>query len=95
MVVANRIEYLFRIFLWGGMEENNKFHLANWQRVCSPIVLGGLGEQNLIFFNKALLGKWLWIYQLEEDSLWREVVDHQYGTNWQDGVLRRVRGRMM
>lgn len=79
MGVAKQIRNLFRIFLWEGMGKENKFHLENWQRVCSPITLGGLGVQNL---NKPLLGKWLQRYHLEGDSLWREVVDCKYGSDW-------------
>ncbi|KAG6631973.1 hypothetical protein CIPAW_13G126100 [Carya illinoinensis] len=75
--VANRIEKLFRAFLWGSLGEENKFHLVNWQRVIFPIVNGGLGVRDLNFFNKALLGKWLWSYQKEGDSFWREVIDQK------------------
>jgi hypothetical protein len=42
-----------------------KFHLVEWDRVCSPIDEGGLGIQNMRF-NQALLGKWLWHFVHEE-----------------------------
>ncbi|KAF5473466.1 hypothetical protein F2P56_010075, partial [Juglans regia] len=99
--VANRMEKLFRAFLWGGMGEENKFHLVNWQRVCCPFVNGGLGMRNLSIFNKTSVGKWLWRYQMKENSLWREVIDQKYGSEFfggwggGDGTLKRVGGRMV
>jgi hypothetical protein len=57
--VASRIEKLQRDFLWGGMGEEFKYHLVSWEKVCTPILNGGLGIRNLVLFNRALLGKWL------------------------------------
>jgi hypothetical protein len=69
--VANRLERLQMNFLWGGIVEEPKLHLVGWDIVCSPIKYGGLGVQNLVNFNEALLGKWLWRFVLEENLLWR------------------------
>ena len=46
--IAKRIERLQRNFLWGGMGEEAKIHLVNWDRVCTPIDQDGLGVRNLI-----------------------------------------------
>jgi hypothetical protein len=35
--VANRIEKLKRDFLRSGLDEEFKFHLVSWSKVCSPI----------------------------------------------------------
>ena len=59
MSVAHRLEKLQRDFLWGGLEDNHKFHLVNWKQTCTPLQSGGLGIRNMAVFNKALLGKWL------------------------------------
>ncbi len=56
-----------------------KYHLVSWDQVCSPISYGGLGVKNLILFNKALLGKWLWRFGSEESHLWRRVIAAKYG----------------
>jgi hypothetical protein len=57
--VAKRIEKIQWDFLWGGMNDEAKFHLVEWEKVCFPIDEGGLEIRNLRRFNQALLGKWL------------------------------------
>ena len=74
--VAKRIESIQCSFLWGGIGEEFKFYLVNW----SPIREGGLGIQNLRFFNRALLGKWLWRFVSELCAWWRKVVKAKYGS---------------
>jgi hypothetical protein len=80
MGVPNHLEKLQRDFLWGGIGDELKFHLVNWDTICSSKALGGLGVRNMVLFNKALMGKWLWRYALERDALWRKVVDFKYGS---------------
>jgi hypothetical protein len=79
--VANRLERLQRDFLWGDIGDEFKFHLVNWERICSPLKLGGLGIRNLLQFNRTLLGKWLWQYAMDRDVLWRLVVDAKYNSS--------------
>ena len=78
--VAHRIEKIQRDFLWEGMGGEFKYHLVNWDRVCTPIQCGGLGIRNLVTFNQALLGKWLWRYATEREALWRKIVELKYGS---------------
>ena len=73
--VAKRIEKLQCNFLWGGIGKEFKYHLMKWSMVCTSIKEGGLGIRNLLVFNRALLGKWLWCYGLERDDWGRVVVD--------------------
>jgi hypothetical protein len=80
--VASRIEKLQHDFLWGGMGEELKLHLVSWSNVCTPISEGGLGIRNLLIFNRALLGKWLWRYGIERDAWWRVAVDSKFGSLW-------------
>jgi len=54
--VTNRIEKLSRNFLWGGLDNESKFRLVNWKKVCT-LYLGGLGIRSLLTFNQALLRK--------------------------------------
>jgi len=93
--VATRLERLQRDFLWGGIGDEVKFHLVNWHKICNPIKSGGLVVQNLIQFNRALLGKWLWRYALERDALWRSVIEVKHVSMRVDGVQQRLWGHMV
>jgi hypothetical protein len=60
--VANRLDKIQKDFLLGGIGDEAKFHLVNWNKICTPLHAGGLGAHNFIQFNRSLLGKWLWRY---------------------------------
>jgi len=60
---------ILRFFLWGGINEELKFHLVKWLKICSPKQAGGLRVINLTKFNQALLGEWLWLYATEREAL--------------------------
>jgi hypothetical protein len=62
------MEKLQRDVLWGRLGEEFKYHLMSWSKVCTLISEGGLGIRNLMMFNCALLGKWLWHYEIEREA---------------------------
>ena len=76
--MANKIEKLQRDFLWG----DPKTHLLGWDKVCMPIANGGMGIRKLTTFNKALLGKCLWRFGIEENRLWRRVIALKFREEW-------------
>ena len=76
--LAHWMEKMQRDFSWGGLGDELKFYLVKWDTICNPIQCGGLGVRNLIMFNGALLGKWLWRYGHECEALWRQVIDCKY-----------------
>uniref|UniRef100_A0A2N9EK12 UDENN domain-containing protein n=1 Tax=Fagus sylvatica TaxID=28930 RepID=A0A2N9EK12_FAGSY len=51
--------------------------------------------RHLILFNRALLGKWLWRFGLEEEHLWRWVLVAKYGVErggWATNIPRGTHG---
>ena len=95
VAVANRLESIQRKFLWGSSEECFKHSLVAWEKVCSPLEMGGLGVRMLGHFNQALLGKWLWRFGQEGSSLWRRVIATKYGESqrgWTTKDCRRAHG---
>ncbi len=65
---------LQRDFLWGGLGEEKQFHLVGWDKVCLPLKHGGLAIKNLRLFKQALLGKWIWRFNIEQDLFWRKLL---------------------
>ena len=55
--VAVRMESIQRNFLWRSSDESFKYPLVDWENVCLPVELGGLGIRSVASFNQALLGK--------------------------------------
>ena len=81
--------------LWGSSEECFKHSLVTWEKVCSPLESGGLEVRNLVHFNQALLGKWLWRFGQEGTHLWWGVIATNYGESqggWNTKVCRRAHG---
>ena len=68
--------------MWEGLNEEFKYHLVKWDKVCSPIYEGRLGIKKLRVFNQVLLGKWMWGYAYEREVWWRIIVDAKYGSEW-------------
>uniref|UniRef100_A0A7N2MVH3 Amidase domain-containing protein n=1 Tax=Quercus lobata TaxID=97700 RepID=A0A7N2MVH3_QUELO len=52
----------------------------------------GLGVREVVYFNKALLGKWLRHFAMEEQALWRTVVASKYGCEWVGWSSKEVWG---
>ena len=90
--VAHRIEKLQRDFLWGGIGDEFKYHLVNWRIICAPIQQGGLGLRQIIPFNQALLGKWLWQFANERNAYWRKVIVCKYGCDRDGWYSKEGRG---
>ncbi|KAL5569671.1 hypothetical protein UlMin_026246, partial [Ulmus minor] len=79
--VAALLEKMMRQFLWDKEVGGKGKSLVDWKLVCTPKECGGLGIGNLLIRNKALLGKWLWRFPLEQHTLWAAVIRSKYGLN--------------
>jgi hypothetical protein len=87
----------FLILILLTYQKKKKYHLLEWDKVCTPIAEGGLGIRNIYRFNQALLGKWLWLWRFarKEGAWWRSVLVAKYGTDWggwRSGVISGTHG---
>ncbi|KAJ0733760.1 hypothetical protein HanPI659440_Chr11g0412041 [Helianthus annuus] len=64
-----------RKFLWTGSSNYNKMNWVAWEWVKWPKSKGGLCISRLKEVNEALLVKRGWRYRVENQKLWRKVVD--------------------
>jgi hypothetical protein len=88
--MAHHFEKLQLNFLWGGLGDGVKFQLVSWKTICEPIQSGGLGIKNFVRINIPLLGKWIWHFATETETLWRLVAATKYGSalgNWASRVM--------
>jgi len=83
IAVYNHIRRIQAKFLWGWGFEERKIAWVKWNKVCSPVEVGGLGIKDIECFNDALLAKWNWRYRLPGEGLWREILEARYG-NWRN-----------
>jgi hypothetical protein len=66
--------------LWGGTSgDGGKIPWISWKDVCRPKNEGGLGVKDLKWFNILLLAKWRWRLLVENDLLWKNVLEAKYG----------------
>ncbi|KAL4329123.1 hypothetical protein AHAS_Ahas13G0268600 [Arachis hypogaea] len=77
--ICYEIEKMQRKFVWGGDMENRKFHAVNWNTLCQPKYLGGLGFKKLETMNVAFLLKILWRIHIDKDALWVQTLVNKYG----------------
>ncbi|KAK3223169.1 hypothetical protein Dsin_010194 [Dipteronia sinensis] len=77
--VAQEIEKIQRIFLWGDGTAKRKLHGVRWEEVCKCKRNGRLGIRRILDKNKGLIAKWIWRYGVEDKSLWKRLISGKYG----------------
>lgn len=68
-----------RNFLWHGSCEKGGLMLQSWDSICNSKGEGGSGIKDVVLFNKALMSKWIWRCLSEEESVWKNPIQHIYG----------------
>ncbi|CAN1792677.1 Putative ribonuclease H protein At1g65750 [Linum perenne] len=91
--ICDSIDRKIRNFFWGSVEGARKIHNINWDTVCKPKCLGGLGLRNARDLNKAFLMKIVWGLIHNPSELWAKVLIAKYLKKTADGyVLARKSG---
>ena len=91
-VVSKRLEKIQRDFLWGGVTLERKPYTVRWETVCTNRDKGGLGVRRLSNLNRALLGKWIWIFAIESKAPLRAFISLKYGIEASAWFPKGVRG---
>lgn len=62
-------------FLWHGtLPQSSKACLVNWDLVCTPKQMGGLGVMDLRTFNNALLMKWRCHWESPKQTVCKHII---------------------
>lgn len=75
---CNDIDKVCRNFLWGHGDNSRKIHTINWNDVCRPREVGGLGLRKAQDFNLAFLSKMAWQVFTNQEKLWVKVMRDKY-----------------
>lgn len=76
--LCHQLDKLNRDFLWGDSNNLKRPHLINWDIVCPPKLLGGLGIKKTEDMNQAMLAKAGWRLFRNDDGLWASIYKHKY-----------------
>lgn len=81
MGLIDEIHRLLNRFWWGSDDSVRKFHWHNWEKLCLPKAMGGMGFRDLKCFNQALLAKQCWRLYNASDSLLHNLFKARYFKN--------------
>jgi hypothetical protein len=68
-------------FFGGDMDDQHKYHLADWGLITRKKEFGGLGVPNLRDMNLCLLGSWFKRFFSTEDKIFRKIIEYKYNTS--------------
>ncbi|CAN1745014.1 Protein DETOXIFICATION 42 [Linum perenne] len=91
--VCEAIDKKVRDFIWGSVQGGRKIHNINWETVCKPKSLGGMGLRSARDLNRAFLMKIVWGLVSRPTELWAKVLISKYLKKTDNGfVLARKKG---
>ncbi|KAL5565119.1 hypothetical protein UlMin_028283 [Ulmus minor] len=77
--ICSKLDARIRSFWWGPFSNDRKpMCLKDWDALCKPKSLGGLGFRRMRDFNLALLPKWGWNILTAQNSLCLSVLRARY-----------------
>jgi hypothetical protein len=79
-VPLHRFEFCMKRLFWEEKDRVKKYPLVNWEYVCQPHNMEGLGVVDLSVMNKCLLIKWLWNLETFE-GIWQNLIGTKYLKN--------------
>lgn len=78
LVLCREINGMMQCFWWGHKKNTSKIHWMSWERMGVAKSNGGMGFQDLVMFNKALLAKQVWRLLTKPESLAAQVLKAKY-----------------
>ncbi|GLU03918.1 hypothetical protein SLE2022_210890 [Rubroshorea leprosula] len=72
------IDCISRNFIWGSIDGEKKIHLINWDTICQPHSLGGLGLRSAKDANLVAMSKLNWRLHTEKRKVWKEDLVQKY-----------------
>ncbi|CAN1826343.1 Putative ribonuclease H protein At1g65750 [Linum perenne] len=76
--ICDKIDGKVRDFIWGSANGVRKIHNVNWETVCKPKSLGGLGLRSTRDLNKAFLMKVAWGIITKPEGMWASNLISKY-----------------
>ncbi|GKC17938.1 RNA-directed DNA polymerase, eukaryota, reverse transcriptase zinc-binding domain protein [Tanacetum coccineum] len=70
MSVCEKIDKVFKIFLWARGDNSKSMVSVDWKDVCKPKSQGDLGLKSIRSWNVALMAKHLWNVASDKDFIW-------------------------